>query len=171
MSAPSGPGPEGFDSAPPKTVDLPAPTAWPMVVGFGATLLTAGLCTWLGLVSWTTLFGSEDEPLFEAGVYVGIPKSRRADTPWIEYLEDHRITAEIGVYPAKDPLFVALDAGFRGRLFSFEESQATWTDYLLAVQKSMRDEGRRVEDGGRYELLVADRSGRVGLYVLQPRAE
>lgn len=49
MSAPSGPGQEGFDRTPPKTVDLPAPTAWPMVVGFAATLLTAGLLTHVSL--------------------------------------------------------------------------------------------------------------------------
>lgn len=132
-----------------------------------AALGTALLCAWLGAVTWTTLFGAEDDPLFEPGVYVGIPNSRAADRPWLEYLADHRVEAEIGVYPAKDPLFVAVDAGHRARLFSFEESQTTWTDYLLAVQKTMREEGRRVEDGGRYRFLVADASGRFGLYALE----
>ena len=33
----------------PKSVDLPAPTAWPMVLAFGVTLLFAGLVTDLGV--------------------------------------------------------------------------------------------------------------------------
>lgn len=41
--------PEGALAARPKTVDLPAPTAAPLVLGFGATLLTAGLVTHMSI--------------------------------------------------------------------------------------------------------------------------
>jgi hypothetical protein len=37
--------PEEIERGRPKSVDLPAPTAWPMVLAFGATLLFAGLVT------------------------------------------------------------------------------------------------------------------------------
>jgi hypothetical protein len=36
---------EEIERTRPKSVDLPAPTAWPMVMGFGVTLLFAGLVT------------------------------------------------------------------------------------------------------------------------------
>src|SRR4029077_19196161 len=32
-------------SRPPRTIEVPAPTAWPFIVAFGATLLFAGLVT------------------------------------------------------------------------------------------------------------------------------
>lgn len=141
---------------------LPRAAQW---VSAAACLLVVA---YLGLVSWTTLFGAEDDPFFESGVYVNLPNSRWADEPWLEYLEDHRITKEIGVYPTKDPLFVALDAGFAGRLFSFNEPESTWTDHLLAARNIMARERRRVEDGGRYALVAQDKVGRIGLYALQP---
>lgn len=158
---------EGLVFAAEQVAESVARGAAPRIARALAACATVVLCAWLGARTWTTVFGDEDDALFEPGVYVGIPNSRNADQPWLEYLEDHRVTSELGVWPAKDPLFVAADAGFRARLFSFDEPQTTWTDYLLAVQNSMRIEARRVEDGGRYRLLVADASGRVGLYALQ----
>ncbi|MBI5363834.1 MAG: hypothetical protein HZA53_11695 [Planctomycetes bacterium] len=144
--------------------------AWiaPRAAAWVAGAAGAAVVLWLGLVTWTTLFGSEDDALFESGVYVNVKNSRNVDEPWLEYLEDHRVTAQIGVYPTKDPLFVALDAGFTGRLFSFEEPQSTWTDHLLAANNIMQREGRRMEDGGRYRLVAQDKVGRIGLYALQP---
>jgi hypothetical protein len=49
MSAPTRKTLEDFNAERPKTVDLPAPTAWPLVVSFGATLLAASLVTHLAL--------------------------------------------------------------------------------------------------------------------------
>lgn len=132
-------------------------------------VLAAGslaLVAWLTLTTRDTVFGVPSARFFQAGIYVGQPDARYVDRPWIEYLDDHAIRDEIGVYPAKDPLFVALDAGFQARLFSFNEPLATWTPYLLGVQRLMKRESRCVEDGGRYRLLVGDRAGKVGLYAL-----
>lgn len=136
----------------------------PLRFALGAA--TLAFVAWLGATSWDTVLGGPGTRFFQPGIYIGQPDSRYVDRPWIEYLEDHAIRDELGVWPAKDPLFVALDAGFQARLFSFNEPLTTWTPYLLAVQRSMLGARQRVEDGGRYRLLVSDRVGKVGLYAL-----
>ncbi len=144
-----------------------ARVAAPRLAAGLAALGTAVLCAWLGARTWTTVSATKTTRC-SSPACTSASRTRATRTGRGSSTSRTTAPAEIGVYPAKDPLFVAVDAGFRARLFSFEEPQTTWTDYLLAVQKTMRDEGRRVEDGGRYRFLVADASGRVGLYALQP---
>ena len=47
----------------PKSVDLPRPTAWPMVMAFGITLLFAGLVTSLAVSG----VGAEAHSYFQSG--------------------------------------------------------------------------------------------------------
>ncbi|MFO1011825.1 MAG: hypothetical protein U1F29_17315 [Planctomycetota bacterium] len=128
----------------------------------------AALVAFLGITTWNTLFGREGDALFVAGVYAGKPDSNHVYEPVYEYLEDHRIEDLLGAWDARDPLFVAVERGYPARMFSFDEPQTTWPAYLIGVTRSMNLQGRCVEAGGRYKLLVRDRSDRVGLYALQP---
>lgn len=134
-------------------------------------VLASGLTVFLAATSWTTLFGQRDDAFFCEGPYLNLDGWRESERDWLHYLEDHRVTSQIGVYPSKEPLFVALDAGFDARLFSFDESQDTWTEYMLAVKSTMKREKRSTDLGGRYRLVAQDGRGGIGLYVLEPRAQ
>jgi len=134
-------------------------------------LATLALAAWLGAVSWATLFAPNDHPLFVSGAYVQLPDMRHADRHWLEYLEDHGVTSEIGVAPAKDPLFTALDHGYRARLFSFDESTDTWPAHILCVKSFFAGQPQRVPESARYRLVAQDGNGRIGLYALGPRPE
>lgn len=145
----------------------------PIARGLGRVavgLSAAGIVAYLGVTTWSTVFRRPGAPLFVEGIFIGQPDSRFVDRPWIEYLEDQPVHEEVGVWPAKDPLFVALDAGINARLFSFDEPRATWTPYLLGSQRNIQQELAR-HPAPNYRLLVTDRTGKVGLYVLERGAE
>jgi hypothetical protein len=115
--------PAGVREQSPKTVELPAPTAWPIILAFGFTLMFAGLVTdasvsILGVIF--TLAGCvgwfrdvlphekhESVPVVERAVAVATSRSKVARVEWMNQ-ELHRARLPLEIYP--------ISAGLKGGL-------------------------------------------------------
>ncbi len=115
----------------------------------------------MGLMSWVSLFGALDHPMFNRYLYMSDPgvllEPRHVDDHLTAYLKEHMEPGErVLTYADKSPIFRLLDAGIPSREFAFDGEPSTWPEWLLAPVKLMqRDE---------YVFVDKDLAGRVGLY-------
>jgi hypothetical protein len=113
------------------------------------------------LMSWVSLFGALDHPMFNRYLYVSDPgvllEPRHVDEHMTEYLKANMKPGERAwTYADKSPIFRLLDAGIPSREFAFDGDPSTWPEWLLAPVKLMRRD--------EYALVEKDLAGRVGLY-------
>lgn len=134
-----------------------------------AVALPLGAIAHLTLMSWVSLFGELDQPLFNRYLYMAgtgvLLEPRHVDEHMTAYLKEHMKPGErVWAYGEKSPIFRLLDAGIASREFTFEGTRDAWPEWLLAPVRLM-DAGRRtVETGGEYAYVDRDLAGRVGLY-------
>lgn len=121
------------------------------------------------LMSWISLFGPLDQPMFNRYLYMADPgvllEPRHVDEHMTAHLREHMKPGErVWTYGDKSPIFRLLDAGIPSREFGFEGSPDAWPEWLLAPVRVMDKDRRTVDTGGEYAYIDRDLAGRVGLY-------
>jgi hypothetical protein len=134
-----------------------------------AVVLPFAVLVHLALMSWISLFGPLDQPMFNRYLYMADPgvllEPRHVDEHMTAYVKEHMKPGErVWTYGDKSPIFRLLDAGLASREFAFEGEPATWPEWIFAPVTMMDGNRRTVESGGEYVYVDRDRAGRVGLY-------
>jgi hypothetical protein len=108
--------------APDRTIDLPAPTAWPVVVAFGVTLAFAGLVTnaavsVLGLLSAAIGMAGWFREVLPHEAHVAVRVAEEPPPASTKRREVARVRAAVGLHRARLPLEIyPVAAGVRGGL-------------------------------------------------------
>lgn len=125
----------------------------------------------LGWISWTTLFGRVEDPLFVQHLYrpdAPLDKDfRDVDRPILDHLLAHRAEGDTyGVFGDKSAIFRLQDAGLRGARENYMEgAHALRPKWVVAARNTKFQESpHTIERGGPYRFVVSDTIQRWSLY-------
>jgi hypothetical protein len=138
-----------------------------------AVVVTAGFFLYLSAVSWFSLFGALDHPLFNRYFYTTagteLREPRHVDEHLLAHLARNMQPGDrVYTFCDKSPVFRLLDVGIPSREFVFEEPREDWPEWILGVERLMTRDRHTLETGGVYQLVDTDLAGRIALYRRTP---